>query len=86
MSCNAFDKSEKRKFDEMFDIPRLFISQLALLCAVQSVRLYPILLMPILLYCYKQLMECISEIGQLMVKVQDLQKVYSPQQSKLFDF
>jgi hypothetical protein len=31
---NALDKKDRKKFDEMlFDIPRLYISQLALLCS-----------------------------------------------------
>jgi hypothetical protein len=36
----------------MFDIPRLYISQVALLYAVQPVRLYPIIPISILLYGY----------------------------------
>jgi hypothetical protein len=56
----------------MFDIPRLYISQLALLYAVQPVRLciqYYFYVNP-LLYCYEQLMEYISEVEQLIVKVE----------------
>jgi hypothetical protein len=30
---NALNKSDRKKFDEMFDIPRLYISQLALVLA-----------------------------------------------------
>jgi hypothetical protein len=30
-SSNALSKSDRKKFDEMFDIPRLYISQLTLL-------------------------------------------------------
>ena len=42
---------------------------------MQPVRLYPIV-MSILLYSYKQqLMGCISEVEQMMVKVQGLQKI-----------
>jgi hypothetical protein len=64
--CNAFDKSDRRTFDEMFDIPRLYTS--ACSYAVQPVRLYPIL-MSILLHCYKQLVDCISQVRQMMVVV-----------------
>jgi len=38
---NALDKSDRKLFDEMFDIPRLYTS--ACSYAVQPVRLYPIL-------------------------------------------
>jgi hypothetical protein len=56
---NALDKSDRKKFDEMFDIPRLYTS--ACSYAVQPVRLYPIL-MSILLHNYKELTQCISEV------------------------
>jgi hypothetical protein len=73
----------------MFYIPRLYnVSAHSLICYT-AVRLYPILLMSILLYCYEQLRECISQVEPLMVKVEDLQKIEQdsqPQQSKLFDF
>ncbi|MDQ4016189.1 MAG: hypothetical protein M3136_10570 [Thermoproteota archaeon] len=63
---NALDKSDRKKFDEMFDVPRLYTS--ACSYAVQPVRLYPIL-MSILLHCYKQLVDCISQVRQMMVVV-----------------
>jgi hypothetical protein len=59
---NALDKSDRKKFDDMFDIPRLYSS--ACSYAVQPVRLYPIL-MSILLYHYKQLTQCISEAERI---------------------
>ena len=68
---NALDKSDRKKFDEMFDIPRLYLS--ACSYAVQTVRLYPIL-MSILLHCYKQLVECISQVEQLMVQATILEE------------
>jgi hypothetical protein len=46
---NALDKSDRKKFDEMFDIPRLYTS--ACSYAVQPVRLYSIV-MSLLLYNY----------------------------------
>jgi hypothetical protein len=39
---NALDKSEKKKFDEMWDIPRLYIT--ACSNSVQLVPLHPILI------------------------------------------
>jgi hypothetical protein len=54
---NALDKSDRKKFDEMFDIPRLYGS--ACSYAVLPVRLYPIL-MSILFQHYNQLTECIA--------------------------
>jgi hypothetical protein len=80
---NALDKSDRKKFDEMFDIPRLYIS--ACSYAVQPVRLYPIL-MSILLYCYEQLIDCTSQVEQIMAKVEGLQKMDSSQSKLLFDF
>jgi hypothetical protein len=53
----------------MFDIPRFYIS--ACSNSVQYVRLHPIL-MSILLYNYKHLMECMSEVEQIEVKVEGL--------------
>jgi hypothetical protein len=80
---NALDKSDRKKFDEMFDIPRLYIS--ACSYAVQPVRLYPIF-MSILLYCYEQLIDCTSQVEQIMAKVEGLQKMDSSQSKLLFDF
>jgi hypothetical protein len=56
---NALDKSDRKMLDEMFDIPRFYIS--ACSCAVQPVRLYPIL-MSILLYCFGQLVEFAKQV------------------------
>jgi hypothetical protein len=46
---NALDKSDRKKFDEMFDIPRLYTS--ACSYVVQPVRLYSIV-MSLLLHNY----------------------------------
>jgi hypothetical protein len=59
---NALRKSDRKKFDEMWDIPKWYIS--ACSNSVQYVRLHPIL-MSILLYHYKQLTECISEVERI---------------------
>jgi hypothetical protein len=63
---NALDKSDRKKFDEMFDIPRLYTS--ACSYAVQPVRLYPNL-MSILLRHFKELTECIKEVVRIEAKV-----------------
>jgi hypothetical protein len=63
---NALDKSDRKKFDEMWDIPRLYAS--ACSYSVQPVRLCPIL-MSILLYHYKQLTECIKEVEWIEARV-----------------
>jgi hypothetical protein len=69
---NALDKSDRKKFDEVFGIPRSYIS--ACSYSVQPVRLYPIL-MSVLFHHYKQLSECIEQVEQMMVKLEGLQKV-----------
>src|ERR671914_3016237 len=48
---NALDKKDRKEFDEIFDIPKFYIS--ACSNSVQYVRLHPIL-MSILLYHYKE--------------------------------
>jgi hypothetical protein len=63
---NALDKRDRKKFDEMFDLPKFYIS--ACSNSVQYVRLHPIL-MSILLYHYKELTECISEVEQIEARV-----------------
>jgi hypothetical protein len=47
---NALDKSDRKKFDGMWDLPKWYIS--ACSNSVQYVRLHPIL-MSILLYAFK---------------------------------
>jgi hypothetical protein len=68
---NALDKSDRKKFDEMWDIPRWYIS--ACSNSVQYVRLHPILI-SILLYHYKQLTECISEVERIEARVTNIKK------------
>ena len=62
---NALDKSDRKKFDDMWDIPRLYTS--ACSYAVQPVRLYPIL-MSILLHHFKELNACINEVERIEAK------------------
>jgi hypothetical protein len=59
---NALSKSERKMFDEMWDIPRLYAS--ACSNSVQLVPLHPII-MSILFHHYKELKECISEVEQI---------------------
>jgi hypothetical protein len=59
---NALDKSERKQFDEMWDIPRLHVS--ACSNSVQLVPLHPIII-SILFHHYKELKECISVVEQL---------------------
>jgi hypothetical protein len=66
---NALDKSERKKFDDMFGIPRLYIT--ACSNSVQLVPFHPIV-MSILLHHYKQLKECISQVKQISTKVTTL--------------
>jgi hypothetical protein len=59
---NALDKSERKSFDEMWDIPRLYVS--ACSNSVQLVPLQPIII-SILFHHYKELKECISEVERI---------------------
>jgi hypothetical protein len=59
-------KIEKGVFDEMCELPKFYISACSI--SVQYVRLHPIL-MSILLYHYKQLTACISEVKETEAKV-----------------
>jgi hypothetical protein len=59
---NALDKSERNEFDDMFDIPRLYLS--ACSNSVQLVPLHPII-MSILFHHYKELIQLISEVEQI---------------------
>jgi hypothetical protein len=64
---NSLDKSDRKRFDKMMlDIPRFYIS--ACSNSVQYVRLCPIL-MSILLYNYKELTGCISEVEGIEAQV-----------------
>jgi hypothetical protein len=83
---NALVKSDRKKFDDMWDIPRLYTS--ACSYAVQPVRLYPIL-MSILLHHFKELTECIKEVewieakvNNTMKKTEDLARNYKEKGSK----
>ena len=68
---NALDKSDRKKFDDMWDLPRWYIT--ACSNSVQYVRLHPIL-MSILLYDYKELTQCISEVERIESRVNSKKK------------
>src|SRR5215218_6210356 len=59
---NALDKSERNDFDDMFDIPRLYMS--ACSNSVQLVPLHPII-MSILFHHYKELIQLALEVKQM---------------------
>jgi hypothetical protein len=59
---NALDKSDRKKFDETWDIPRLYASACSNSC--QLVPLHPII-MSILFHHYKELKECILRVEQI---------------------
>jgi hypothetical protein len=59
---NALDKSERKSFDEMWDIPKLYVS--ACSNSVQLVPLQPIII-SILFHHYKELLECMKEVEQM---------------------
>jgi hypothetical protein len=79
----ALNKSDKKDFDDMWDVPRLYIT--ACSNAVSLVPLHPIFI-SILFHHYKQLKECIAQVEQMSSNVEGLQKAYSLQQLKLSDF
>ena len=60
---NALDKSERKHFDDMWDIPRLYASACSSSC--QLVPVHPIII-SILFHHYKELIECISEVEQII--------------------
>jgi hypothetical protein len=68
---NGLDKSDRKKFDEMWDILRLYASACSNSC--QLVPLQPIII-SILFYHYKELKECISEVERIEAKVSSKKK------------
>src|ERR671917_25018 len=63
---NGLDKSERKEFDEMWNIPSNYVS--ACSNSVQLVPLHPIIT-SILFHHYKELKECISEVEQIETRV-----------------
>ena len=76
---NALDKSERKEFDDMFDIPRLYLS--ACSNSVQLVPLHPIII-SILFHHYKELLECLSEVEQMEAKVNNGKKKGSTEEEE----
>ena len=68
---NALDKSDRKEFDDIWELPKFYISSCS--NSVQYVRLHPIL-MSILLYHYKELTKCISEVERIEAKVNSKKK------------
>ncbi|MDQ3967476.1 MAG: hypothetical protein M3275_03670 [Thermoproteota archaeon] len=62
----ALDKKERKKFDEMWDIPRLYASACSNSC--QLVSLHPIV-MSILYHHYNELKKCIKQVEQMEARV-----------------
>ena len=79
LQFSSFHSFNIKKFDEMWDTPRFYIS--ACSNSVQSVRLYPIL-MSILLYHYKQLTQCISEVERIESRVNSRKKEWVMKKKK----
>ncbi|HEY6756610.1 MAG TPA: hypothetical protein VI037_04405 [Nitrososphaera sp.] len=59
---NALDKSERNEFDDMFYIPRLYLS--AYSNSVQLVPLHPIIIST-LFHHYKELKQCTEEVKHI---------------------
>jgi hypothetical protein len=76
---NALDKKDRKKFDDMFDIPRSYIS--ACTYSVQYVRFHPIL-MSILFHHYKQLTECIAQVEHIENRVKEREPLLRIQPSQ----
>jgi hypothetical protein len=63
---NALDKKDRKKFDDMWDIPSWYGS--ACSNSISLVPLHPIV-MSILFHHYKDLKECISEVERIEDRV-----------------
>jgi hypothetical protein len=60
---NALVKSKRKAFNEIWDIPKLYVSAFSNSC--QLVLLLPIII-SILFHHYKELKECVSEVEQII--------------------
>jgi hypothetical protein len=68
---NALDKSQRKSFDEMWDIPRLYVS--ACSNSVQLVPLHPIII-SILFQHYKGLLKRMKEVERIDARVNNSKK------------
>ena len=59
---DGLDKKDKKDFDEMWDVPRLYVS--ACSNSVQLVPLHPII-MSILFHHYKELKKCMKDVKHI---------------------
>jgi hypothetical protein len=66
----ALDKSQRKSFDEMWYIPRLYVS--ACSSSVQLVPLHPIFI-TILFHHHKELLECKREVEFLEHKIIEIE-------------
>jgi hypothetical protein len=64
-----YDKSDRKYFDDMFDIPRSYTS--ACSASVQVIRIHPIL-MSIILHEFKQLTDCTEKVKELENRVKEI--------------
>jgi hypothetical protein len=62
---NALDKKDRKEFDDMWELPKFYIS--ACSNSVQLGALHPIII-SILFHHYKELKECITEVEQMDAK------------------
>jgi hypothetical protein len=67
---DALDKKVRNVFDDMWDIPRLYVS--ACSNSVQLVPLHPIVI-SILFHYYKELLECKREVEELEHKIIEIE-------------
>jgi hypothetical protein len=63
---NALDKSDKKEFDEMFDVPKFYISACSNSCQLVP---HHHIVMSILYHHYKELKECIKQVEQIQARV-----------------
>ena len=64
-----YEKLDRKDFDRMFDIPRLYTS--ACSASLQIIRIHPIL-MSILLHEFKQITECTEKVKKLERRVKEI--------------
>jgi hypothetical protein len=76
---NAFHKSERKEFDNMFDIPRLYLT--ACSNSAQLVPLHPIII-SILFHHYKELIQLISELERMEEAVFNSKKKFVIKEEK----
>jgi hypothetical protein len=79
---NALDKKDRKKFDEMFELPKFYIS--ACSNSVQYIRLHPILI-SILFHHYKQLTECVAHVEQMEARINIKKKGLTKEEEPTLD-